>query len=507
VKTCTHCNIPKPEHSYGRIARGKRRNVCNRCREGKAPLGTPEAPPTTVHYARQLRAKRYIITTAQNATPVHPGLWGALRMAADALGAELVVLPTRYRQPTSADWWAPEVEPYLYNQRTKLNENLVLVGDIRTVPTAVNPLSGFQSLTGSESCILGHSKMQLRTVPVPSGRYPKLLTTTGCCTVPNYTDSKQGAIGEFHHFLGAIVVELDGRTFHLRQLNADRKTGAFTDKQWTYSAAGRHLAPPALALVLGDLHERFHDRQVEEATFGPGGIVHTLSPKNLVWHDTLDGYAVNPHHTGNPFIAVAKHKGGYDDARAELSAAVEYVQRYTPKGRKSYIVASNHDDFLARWLRRVDWREDPKNAEFYLETALAVVRSAKLGLGGATWSDAFAYWVARLCPGGAVRALAKNESLAIGGIECGLHGDLGPNGARGTLANLSRLGVRAISGHSHTPGIEEGHYQVGTSTPLRLEYNAGPSSWLNTHCVIYANGKRSLLTVIDGKWCLPDADP
>jgi hypothetical protein len=62
--------------------------------------------------------------------------------------------------------------------------------------------------------------------------------------------------------------------------------------------------------------------------------------------------------------------------------------------------------------------------------------------------------------------------------------------------------VKTIIGHSHSPGIDGGCYQTGTSTPLRLDYNKGPSSWLNCHCVLYANGKRSLLPIIDGEWRL-----
>lgn len=92
--------------------------------------------------------------------------------------------------------------------------------------------------------------------------------------------------------------------------------------------------------------------------------------------------------------------------------------------------------------------------------------------------------------------------LPSNGIELSLHGDQGPNGARGSLKNLRRIGTKAIIGHSHSPGIDEGGMQVGTSTRLRLEYNHGPSSWLNTHAVIYDNGKRSLINIIKGKWRL-----
>jgi hypothetical protein len=35
-----------------------------------------------------------------------------------------------------------------------------------------------------------------------------------------------------------------------------------------------------------------------------------------------------------------------------------------------------------------------------------------------------------------------------------------------------------------------------------LEYTAGPSSWLNTHCLLHADGKRQLIHIIDGKWRL-----
>jgi len=47
------------------------------------------------------KSKRYLITGAQNATPVHKGFWSALCVAAKALDAEIIVIPLRYRNPTS----------------------------------------------------------------------------------------------------------------------------------------------------------------------------------------------------------------------------------------------------------------------------------------------------------------------------------------------------------------------------------------------------------------------
>ena len=453
--------------------------------------------------------QRFIVTSAQNATPIHEGFWSSLKQAAASLSADLVVIPIRYKNPTSRwtasqkneEWWHEDVVPFLYNQRKKLNPNLVLVGDVKTQPTNSQPLSGFEGLTGGESCIIGHTKLQLKTVPVPAGKFPKILTTTGACTVPNYTDTRAGKLGAFHHTLGAVLVEVVGRLFFMRQL-IGTSDGSFIDLDKEYTPMGVKQAPPALGLVMGDTHVRFADPKVMEATFGKGGIVDVTNPQTLVWHDVLDGYANNPHHIGNPFVSVAKTNAGYGDVRAEVEEAIETVDRLTGKNRKSVIVDSNHNNFLSRWVNRADWKSEPLNAEFYLETALAMVQSTKMTSGGTKYVDPFAHWVAKLSANENVRVLDVDESFSLAGIECGMHGDRGPNGSRGSIKNLSRLGPKTIIGHSHSPGINEGCYQTGTSTPLRLEYTQGPSSWLNTHVIVYASGKRSLITIIDGEWKL-----
>lgn len=503
---CPHCK-ERPRRAPGlsclpceAAAKRRRRAAIREKRQRAAPK-----------FKRKIEgARRYIITSAQNATPVDPNVWASLQVAAKHLDAQLVVIPLRYKNPTSQwtqpqedhEWWVDEVKPYLDNQRHQLGPNLVLAGDVKTQPTASRPLSGFEALTGAESCIVGHPKMQFRSVPSPLGRFPKILTTTGSCTKPNFTDTKAGKLGEFHHFSGGILVELDGRRFHLRQLNADRRTGEFTDLGTLYTPTGARRARRAAGLVLGDLHERFVDPLVDAATFGEGGIVETLNPEHIVFHDLFDGYSVNPHHEGNPFVAIAKGRTGYGNVEEEIRRAVEYVISRCRK-RKAVIVASNHDNFLARWVAATDWRRSPGNAEFYLETALAMAKATRMTAGGVVTDDPLKHWVERMRGDAWIRCLGSDETFDLVGVECGQHGDRGPNGARGSLRNLSRVGARLVTGHSHTPGIEEGHYQCGTSTPLKLEYTRGPSSWLNTHCVIYANGKRSLITIVDGKWRAP----
>jgi hypothetical protein len=451
----------------------------------------------------------YLIVAAQNATPVHDEWWAVLQTIAKVRKAELLVIPLRYKNPTSqwtgsqqnAEHWAAAVRPFLWNVRHNLNSNLTVLADMKIQPTASSPLTGLEAVSLAASGIVGHTKLQMRSVPTPSSRMAKILTTTGACTVANYTDSHAGRIGEFHHSLSAVLVEVKGKRFHLRHVHYDAKSRSATDLNTRYLANGYGLAPRPLAIDMGDTHVDSICPRVEHATFGPGGMVETLKPQHLIYNDLLDSYSCNPHHMGNPFNAVAKRARGADDVKMEVGRAIAFVRKRTPADCLSIIVPSNHNDFLRRWIVTNDWRRDPVNAAFYLETALAMVNDTRLTEKGTEYPDPFTHWF-RLAEVPNARCLDLDESFMLGGVELGMHGDIGPNGARGSIKNLRRIGVKSIIGHSHSPGIDEGCYQTGTSTRLRLEYNHGASSWLNAHCILHADGKRQIIVVVDGNWRL-----
>jgi hypothetical protein len=452
-----------------------------------------------------------VFTAAQNKTPVHQGFHKALRSFCKVNNAALNVIPLRYKNPTSVftdaqkneEVWAPELADVMFEQRRKLNNNLVAVGDFKIQPTMGDPLSGLDSITHGESGIVGHTKLRLKCIATPQNKWPKIMTTTGAITLPNYTDSKAGKKGEFHHVFGAVVVEIASPTkFYLHHVNARKSDGAFIFKDKAYFADGRvEDAGPAQALIFGDAHYRFADPSVVEATFGKGGLVDILQPEVLVWHDLLDCYFGNPHHVDNPFIRKAKTQAGFHIAEAEVRETIEWMVKLSA-GRPSYVVASNHDDMFARWIIREDWKKlDAENMEFYLATALQMAQSAKMSATGAEYLDPFAYWMGELTSiRDNVTALKRNQSFSIAGIALDNHGDKGPGGARGTIKNLSNLGVKIITGHGHSMAIQDGHYRTGTMTALAAEYVQGPNAWTNTHCSIDAFGKRHLHTCIGGRF-------
>lgn len=564
-RTCPRCGR-ETLRKTNEVRRGKPRWVCHKGRRNKdnycystvdpdAPMrdftGVPKkASKGRKPYRRKIDHRRILFTAAQNATPLNFGFWNALKACAKDLDAEIAVIPLRYKNATSiwtesqrnAEHWLRDlaehelaeqgvtsgnfhrkaayrdteltweqicdeyVGKYLYEQRKKFNDNIVAVGDVKIEPTRQDPLTGMEGFTRGESGIFGHTRLRMKCISTPQDRLPKILTTTGACTVPNYTDSTAGKRGEFHHVAGAVLLEIESRSkFHIHHLNAI-DDGSFIFRRKAYLSDGSvSPAGPDKAMIFGDAHYRFADPKVVEATFGPGGLVDQHDPEVLVWHDLLDAYFGNPHHAKakNPFVKKAKEAAAYHIAADEVFETIEWMSRLGA-GRKNIIVPSNHDDMLARWIIREDWRDlAGVNMEFYLETALHMARTARMSNTGAEYDDPFIYWLNQRAEGD-VQPLDPEQTYMVGDIALNYHGDCGPGGARGTVNNLSKIGVKLITGHGHAPEIKDGHTRVGTMTATTAEYVTGPNNWMNAHATIDAFGKRHLHFYIDGKFYMED---
>lgn len=489
---------------------------------GTNPIGLENDLKTGIPKESKLHAKKikkdrgkirtYVVTSAQNATDVFEPGWKSLQTYCKVNDAMLLVIPFRYKNPTSMwskaakedDWWTAPVLPYLMGERVIVNKHLIILGDIMTQPTANRPLEGFETITGPQSGIIGHPKLELMTIPTPQAKLPKILTTTGAITERNYIESKAGKKGEFHHTYGACVVEVAGDRFYVRQINM-KNDGSFCDLMAEYD--GEEVRPYVRipALVMGDTHVNVIEPGVVAATFtAEDSMVKALRPEILVWHDVHDGTAKNHHERGRVFHEFVKYNAGQDNVEAEVERTFAFIDEHTPKDTKNIIVPSNHNDFLREWVENTDPRRDPENCVFWAKTFQAICQSKNTTWteAGVAVQDAFAYWGERLlkCKD-RTTFLRRDQPCQIKGIEISYHGDKGPNGTRGTRLSFGKIGVKSIVGHTHSPGISDGAYQVGTSSRLGLTYAAGsPSSWLHTHCIIYPNGKRSLVAIIEGRF-------
>tara|TARA_R110002126_G_scaffold1823_1_gene10871 strand:+ start:1342 stop:2898 length:1557 start_codon:yes stop_codon:yes gene_type:complete len=437
----------------------------------------------------------FLISWAQNATPIHKNFMKNLKAYAEDLDAGIHVIAGRYSNPTSVftdkdkDWWSPEVVPYLDAARHNLHKNLQVLSDVKIPPTGSTPLSGLNSVTGLESCIVGHPRQQVKSLPILVGYPHKLLLSTGSCTVPNYTDSKSGKKGEFHHCIGFIIVELDGKDFHIRQVSADDSGNFYDLHKRVKNGNVLDNVEGAEAAVLGDIHIAHNDTEATAVSFK---MLDVMKPKHTMIHDIIDCESISHHEENDPFRLMQKEENGTGDLKKELEIMLGWVSE-----RLKYnlvIVRSNHDDFLDRWLKTVDWRR-ARNKRMFLFGAqiLANEKVAKeKGVISFMLENEF---------GKDIKTLGLDDSFRVLGWELGVHGHVGANGSRGGHNQYKNMNTKMITGHTHSPNRGDGHMTVGTNSGLRVGYNKGASSWMHANALIYPDGKAQLIYIVNGKYC------
>lgn len=454
------------------------------------------------------RTRRFLLTCAQSNTKVHAGFWRNLLALRDHYGAEIMVARVRYnhnaaqvgqeKDGRAADetlWYAPEVEPFLADERVEITPSLIWAGDMNIIPTAFSPLSGLDSFTGAASCVFPHPQIALKSVATAPGTAPKMNYTTGAVTLKRYIKRKAGLKAEFHHAFGALLVEVDGAgDWFARQINAT-DAGVIYDLDLKVEAGAVTPGHRVEVFTPGDIHGTRLDPDVAAAVWGAGGMVSVLRPRWQVLHDVLN-FGARSHHNGF-FDLMAAHFGQSESVAGEVEATAGIVNMLQAAGTETVVVKANHDEHLDRWVETADFRRDPLNAEFYLSAMAAKVAAIK---SGDRDFDLVAWALLRAGLSPAVRFLSRRDKLEIAGVRHDQHGDLGPNGARGSAANIARTGEKANVGHSHAAAISQGCYQSGTFSDLDMGYNRGPSSWSHSAILTYANGKRAIVTLRAGKW-------
>jgi hypothetical protein len=308
--------------------------------------------------------------------------------------------------------------------------------------------------------------------------------TTGSVTLPMYKTTKQAQLARLDHVMGAIIVEVvSNKVYHFRQVQAD-SSGSFIDLGFRYSNNKNKQKIKTSALIPGDWHVGYTDPVVAKAT---DEMLSKFKPKHLILHDFFDGISVN-HHVEHKLLSKAL-MGDKNDLKAELALTSSELNRLSKQVKNLVVVKSNHDEFLDRWLDEGNYLKDTRNHITGLELALLKAKG----------NDPLEAW---LKPAKNVTFLKSEESFKVSrkNIECGVHGHLGANGARGSAKGMEKAYINSVTGHSHSPEIQRGSWVVGTSTYLKLSYNRGPSSWMQSHCIVYENGDRQLLNIVGGKW-------
>jgi len=496
IKMCEKFEITYKE-SIGRQFRHK-------LQKAGVTKNTPSVEDTDVFKEAQQKQhdstkNRFLISWAQSETPVHKAFLKNMEAYARHIDGDILICAGRYKSPTSLasskqlkkkekdvkNTWDPLVLPYLDANRHNLHPLLCILSNIKIQPTSSMPLNGLNSITGLESCIIGHPRVQLRSLPVVEGYPHKLLMTTGAVTVENYTDSAVGAKGAFHHQIACVIVEIDGESFHLRHITADKK-GDFYDLVYQVKDGQVNVSnEPTEAMVFGDLHIGETNPIAEKVSFQ---MAEVLRPKKIIIHDPVNSHSVSHHELKDPFLLLKREEDGSWSLERELNQAVSWFKKYPQY--QFVTVRSNHCEHIDKWLCSADWRKST-NKKMYLKFANVLAEGkAQKGIVPYVFSTELDN----------VYPLGIDESLDVKGWQLGIHSHLGVHGSRSSPTQLKNLPIRTIVGHSHVPNRIDGSVSVGTLTHLRVGYNKGASGWLNSNAVIYPDGKVAQLNIINGRF-------
>jgi hypothetical protein len=471
--------------------------------------------------------RRYLLTSAQNNVRVHEGFLANLLALARDVDAELMVScvlydKTGYRglvrkgettTKTHRIWWDERIKPFMVNERVRLHKRLAFCGELDVLASARRPLSGLDAYCGRSSVIVPHNKFEFRCVESRPHHLPKEMYTCGSVTHPRFVMRKTGQVAAFHHVVGALLVEVtEAGYWHVHHLNAE-EDGSFYWLNSRYRDGKQDDQKyPIEALILGDAHREHANEESDKLTIDHAdSVVNTLKPRNVCLHD-LVSFDVRSHHTLRD--PLAKYQQDMKDLRigqllckaGNFLVRLHAALRPLPHSSTIHVIPSNHDEMLIRWIKETDWRDDPKNAKFYLRAALHMLDRCDQG----RRSDCgLLEWGIKSIPSKSLeRAFGRNEiqfleideSLELAGVECGMHGHVGPSGAFGTPRNFARLGFKTFTGHTHTPSIVDGCYTVGMMGEREHGYNRGPSKWMQCHGIVYPNGKRAFVFLKNGRW-------
>ena len=454
--------------------------------------------------------KRFIITTAVTGCRAHPDMIAAIENYCQANDAHALILVasdpahnlfspgTRYGTIDSRLLNSPHMS--LVVSDISLNSNL-FISTVKLSAKHVDPATSMGRIASKKGTfIFASPKQRLKAVPISNKKIPHFVMTTGAITIPNYSTNnymsgRSAFIAEHDHIMGALIVEIENKKiYHFRQLQLD-DDGSFIDLGKQYLPDGSITDAITEALVLGDWHSGETCPTTKKAI---AQIATLLNPQRIILHDLFNGTSINHHELNN---VDQRAKNAIDSTmllNKELHLVSKDLKYLLELADQLVVVRSNHDEFLDRFLVKGDFSSDHHNYETLLELALFKVRHRQNVLKYGVEQ----YGILSDEEKKHIIWLDRDEDFIISGVQLGAHGDLGANGARGSTRSIESVYTNSITGHSHTPEILRGAWVVGTSSLLKLTYNRGPSSWLNTSCLLYSNGQRQLINIINGKWRL-----
>lgn len=446
-----------------------------------------------------------IVTSAQNNTACAPVFDQLVRLAA-ILNAKLIILPVYYNKAAfdpsveeEQERFNDQVKPYLLDHDAWLYGRgaVRLAAEAAILPTAKLPINAAQAINAGELfTIVGSPKQQYRTLPtLNSAKIPKAWASA-TCTAFNYKRGRAGTEAETQHVFGGTLFTKDDsgaiNSTNIRQGSDGsiklylQETGEFITLDHHGEYTVDHKSPNVCKL--GDLHCEMYDPiQWQNAL----DFVGATSPQFIAVDDILH-FSTRSHHqrTDSKHLYATRNERVTNDL-AQVISQLNQLAQIAPV----YVTESNHNSALDNWLAdssvKIDY--DAHNAKIYHLLKWLVMDTLDQGE-NAKNALQIALENADLTT---LPALAENVEFGrmdrpmFGfNYDFSQHGHKGQNGSAATPAQLAKLNMYLVSGHTHSPCIIGTQFVTGVTAKLKQGYNrGGASSWDHAHVMEHSNGE------------------
>jgi hypothetical protein len=443
---------------------------------------------------KNIKKKIYFVTGLITGAPISENFYESIQKYCKTKNAELILLCMRgYKKKDSFSKEEYErFKPYLATNYT-FNSNLKAI-DFELEPQQIKSLTGLLKYGSKKfSLLVAHTKQFMTVVPSDIGNLPHIVHSTGTISKPMYNKTRRGAIANQDHTYGGLIVEVkDDKIFNIRQVQADKKGGFNDINKYYYKDTVTTSIPECF--VMGDCHYPFEDSLVMKSW---KEIIKETKVKNVVFHDIID-YKGITHHNKNDLRILANLEPCCRTIETTLDTTAKRLIKWLKdirKGRKFYVVKSNHEGHLDKYLTEGRFIKDKVNLKLTAELYYKFINDKDINI-------TEYYLKGRYPELSILNFLTRKSSLRFANIQVASHGDKGNNGGRGGVKSFTLRYGNNVTAHSHSPQIENNSWRVGTSSLYDLGYNSegSGSSWLHTSGLIFPNGNRQLITSINGEW-------
>lgn len=377
------------------------------------------------------------------------------------------------------------VKDYLVTS-LKFEDNSIAAEDLSINYTSKNPLMNLEKVNKNSSIfIVPHPKQYHKMAPNDTNDETRQVWSTGTISNLEFPNTVSGRLDSKNITLGGILLEYDLYTNKYLPRNLIFKEHCIYDKNYVYVPNnGVMLLNSVPAMVLGDIHFPEHDEKVLEKSVE---LIEQCNPNVVVLHDIFSLNSINHHELNNPVTRLTRQTELTKSLKVELEEDIKLLKEWFLDRFPDtlfLVVASNHDNFLMKWLNTGEFAK-AKDKETY-----------KLGCEMASKIIDGRNPISEMIPTSYhnIGFLKERDSYQpIPGIECGNHGHIGLAGSRGNTNAYNKTYEQAVIGHTHSSKIQEGTVTVGTNSMLELSYTNTLMDWSHANAIIFANSTIQLV--------------